>query len=155
MIVKHGSVFFQKRLDYAENSSFSALYLDGVKVGFIIEDEPRNVKVAKETRIWAGDYELKINKQDTPLTLKYRAKYPWFKYHIEIAGVKGFSGIYIHVGNTEKDTDGCLLLNNKVAIKGNEYVGEESTVLFEQFYKAVYPVLERGDRVYWMIKNEK
>src|SRR5690606_2699229 len=48
---------------------------------FVIEDEYREVKVKGETRIPAGRYELKIRKQDTPLTLKYRKRYPeWFQY---------------------------------------------------------------------------
>jgi len=79
---------------------------------YTLEDESRDVKMSGETRIPAGVYELGINAADTPLTLKYRKKYSWFKYHIEVKNVPGFKGIYIHVGNVDDNTDGCILLGD-------------------------------------------
>src|SRR5688572_13804843 len=79
---------------------------------YTLEDEQREVKQSGETRIPTGFYELKVLKSDTPLTLKYRAKYPWFKHHIEVTNVKGFKGVYIHIGNKDEDTDGCILLGD-------------------------------------------
>lgn len=123
---------------------------------FTLEDEKRDVKVKGETRIPAGQYELKINKEETPLTLKYREKYSWFKYHIELIGVPGFNKVYTHIGNTDKDTDACILQGdscNSNLLK-NGFIGE-STNAFHRFYDMVYPILEKGiEKVHIRIIDE-
>jgi len=65
---------------------------------FTMEDEYRDVKVMGETRIPAGFYKLGLRQEDTPKTIQYRQKYSWFKKHIEVLNVKGFTGVYIHIG---------------------------------------------------------
>jgi hypothetical protein len=106
---------------------------------YTLEDEAREVKVMKETRIPAGTYTVDVQKADTPLTLKYRAKYPWFKNHLEIKNVPGFTGIYIHLGNRDDDTDGCILLGD---VASNNIIGDgsisNSTIAFKRFYQSVY-----------------
>ena len=123
---------------------------------FTLEDEYRDVKVSGETRIPAGFYKLGLRKDDTPLTLKYRAKYPWFKHHIEILNVKGFTGVYIHIGNSERDTDACLLLGDAA---DNNSIGDgtitNSTVSFKRFYDIVYPHLLGGGVSTIEIRDEK
>lgn len=127
-----------------------------------IEDEHREVKVMNETRIPAGRYELKIHKEDTPLTVKHRAAYnkgyktPWFEYHIEITGIPNFSGVYVHAGNSEKDTSGCLLLddtaNNHIIEEG---AMERSIQAVKRFYDKVYPWLQEGKQVFLDIRDEQ
>lgn len=123
---------------------------------YTMEDEFRAVKVAKETRIPAGFYELGIRQEDTPKTLQYRAKYPWFKKHIEILKVPNFVGVYIHIGNYDEDTDGCVLLGD-TANNNNIGTGEVglSTNAFKRFYSEVFELLENGTKVFITIKDEK
>jgi len=149
--VTNDTLFTNKRLHHTKDSSLGLFMQDGDPIGFVIEDEPRVVKVMSETRIPAGTYQLKINQQLTPLTKKYRNKYPWFEYHIELEDVPGFTSIYIHIGNKESHTAGCQLLNSKAKIIDGEFQGEQSTVLFIKFYRAVYEALEKGYTVYYQI----
>lgn len=123
---------------------------------YTLEDEYRDVKVAKETRIPAGFYELCLQKNDTPKTLAYRAKYPWFKDHIEVTKVKGFVGVYIHIGNKDEDTEGCILLGD-TANNNNITTGEisSSTVAFKRFYETVYELLSKGNKIFLEIRDEK
>lgn len=127
-----------------------------------IEDEHREVKVMNETRIPAGRYELKIRREDTQLTLKHRAAYnkgyktPWFKFHIEVTGVPNFSGVYIHAGNSEHDTSGCLCPNdtaNNHIIEEGEM--ERSTQAVKRFYDKVYPWLEEGKQAFLDVRDEQ
>lgn len=126
-------------------------------MAYTLEDEYREQKVSKETRIPAGVYEVVINKADTDLTLKYRAKYaPWFKYHLMLKNVPGFQGIYIHIGNVDANTDGCILLgdsadNNTIA----PGTVSNSTMAFKRFYSEVYGLLEAGEKVHITIKDER
>ncbi len=122
---------------------------------YTLEDESREVKVSGETRIPAGVYELVINAADTPLTLKYRKKYIWFKYHIEIKNVPGFKGCYFHLGNSDDDTAGCVLVGDSA---DNNSVSEgmitNSTAAFKRFYDMVFPHLEAGNKASIEIRDE-
>ncbi len=122
---------------------------------YTLEDEQREVKQSGETRIPTGFYELKVLKSDTPLTLKYRAKYPWFKHHIEVANVKGFKGVYIHIGNKDEDTDGCILLGDNA---DNNVIGygsvSNSTQAFMRWYSKVYDYLESNGKAFLEIRDE-
>lgn len=117
-----------------------------------LEDEFRSSKVPGETRIPAGKYTVDIQKIETPMTIRYREKYPWFKNHLEIKNVPNFKGVYIHIGNTDADTDGCLLLGDNA---DNNIIGpgsiSNSTAAFKRFYESVYPHLP----VTLTIKDEK
>src|SRR5688572_15576827 len=114
--------FLLQRFSDNRSSTIGLLFKKGIPFPFecyTLEDEFRESKVSGETRIPAGTYKIVLQKNETPKTLQYRKKYPWFKHHVMIENVPGFVGIYIHIGNDDKDTDGCLLLgdsadNNKV-----------------------------------------
>lgn len=126
-------------------------------MSYTLEDEFREAKQSKETRIPAGFYEVVINQADTPKTLSYRKKYaPWFKYHLMLKNVPNFTGIYIHVGNTDEDSEGCILLgdsaDNNTVSPGNV---SSSTIAFQRFYKEVYGALESGQKVHIEIRDEK
>jgi len=106
---------------------------------YALEDQYQAVKVMKETRIPAGIYNVDIQKNITPKTEQYREKYPWFRNHIEIKNVKDFVGVYIHIGNTDEDTDACLLLGDSAdnnQITSGSIVN--STSAFKRFYESVY-----------------
>lgn len=119
---------------------------------YVLEDEYREQKRAFETRIPAGTYKIDIQQADTPLTLKYRTKYNWFKKHLEIKNVPGFVGVYIHIGNTDADSAGCLLLGDNA---DNNIIGpgaiSNSTAAFKRFYESVYDHLP----ITLTIKDEK
>jgi hypothetical protein len=128
-------------------------------LGFSCEDQKQNgPKLKGETRIPPGRYRLVLNKVETDLTLKYRKKYPWFKWHIMLQGVQGFAGIYIHIGNNDDDTDGCILMgdiaSNIVLTKNFAKAIQESTVSFERFYKEYTPLIEK-EEVYITVVDEK
>ena len=120
--------------------------------GYTLEDEFRDEKVMKETRIPAGTYTIDVQPADTALTLKYRAKYPWFKKHLEIKNVPGFMGVYLHIGNFDADTAGCILIGDNA---DNNTIGpgsiSNSTAAFKRFYESVYPHLP----ITLIVKDEK
>jgi hypothetical protein len=150
--------FILKRInDNGKSTIGNLFYENGRLFAFTLEDEHRDVKVMHETRIPKGTYELKIRKEDTPLTIKHRTSYgAWFKHHIEVTGIPNFSGVYVHAGNDETHTSGCLLLgdtllNNEVFEKNNLAT---STQAVERFYKLVYPAIEKGEKCVIEIQDE-
>ena len=71
---------------YSSNSDSTLGYwlFKGNWIADSLEDESRVDKVSKETRLRAGVWELKIRAVESKLTVKYRNRYDWFEYFIEI-----------------------------------------------------------------------
>lgn len=125
--------------------------------GWSLEDEYREDKISKETRVPAGKYEIIINPIDTSLTKKYQAKYNWFDKHLMLKDVPDFVGVYFHIGNTDADTAGCILLGDNT---DNNVIGpgsiSNSTPCFMRFYKELYPFLQiKGNNAFVTIRDEQ
>lgn len=108
------------------------LYINGKLFSNTIEDKDRGLtstmteaqikglKVYGETAIPTGTYDIDLNTvspkfKDRTWAKPYGGKLP------RLLNVKGYEGVLIHVGNTHKDTLGCLLvgLNTKVGMVTN------------------------------------
>lgn len=76
------------------------------------ESEIVSKKINNKTAIPYGTYNILMNVKSTRFS-NY-TKYPWTKKYLgmlpRLENVKGFAGVLIHVGNTEKDTEGCLIV---------------------------------------------
>jgi hypothetical protein len=117
-----------------------------------LEDEYRKIKVMKETRIPEGKYKLGIQHTITDMTDRYlndkRLK-PWFERHIEVKDVPNFNGVYIHIGNDDEDTAGCILLG---IWDGKSSMISSSVLTYKKFYLKYYPLLKGGKEIYINIK---
>jgi len=111
-------------------------------IGHTLEDEHRDDKLSGETRIPAGRYELKIRKVDSPLTEKYRKRYSYFKYHIELQDVPNFKYIYVHPGINEHWTDGCILLSDGPQTINGEHSLSGSAETWKRWYLECYNHLD-------------
>jgi hypothetical protein len=101
-----------KRLFDNGNETIGILYY-GDDFSYTLEDEHREKKLTGETRIPCGIYEIKFRKVLSPLTKKYRERYSFFKWHLELQKVPNFTHIYIHTGRLESHTDGCILVGHE------------------------------------------
>ena len=105
---------------------------------YTLEDEQRDVKVWGETRIPAGTYKLGL-RTEGGFHNKYLSKYgaDFHKGMIWVLDVPGFEYILWHVGNTDENTAGCLLLGNTQTsnlVNKDGFVGNSVDA-----YKLVYP----------------
>lgn len=154
--------FSQQRIHHNDKYSIAFLTNDVDSFNsFVVEDPPRAVKIPGKTGIPSGTiYKLGIRKEDTPLTIKHRAAYnkpgdEWFKYHIEVLGVPGFSNIYVHSGLDADWTEGCVTPGYAFDLskpKAQQSLSMEAT---RDFYKIVYPLLEAGQTVLLEVLPEK
>lgn len=118
-----------------------------------LEDQYQDKKVLGETRIPMGRYEIKYRKVLSPMTERYRQRFPWFSWHLELQDVPEFQYVYIHIGNDDDDTEGCLLVGNGYLIRDKATL-LDSTKAYEALYKKVSPMLDDGERVFIEIYNE-
>jgi hypothetical protein len=111
--------------------------VDGTFVCFGLEDEYREEKVSKETRIPAGTYRVTLRTEGTHHS-KYLKRYPDFhKGMLHIKDVPNFKWILIHCGNTDEDTAGCLLVGSNISTEPGDMQITSSRAAYKRFYPMV------------------
>lgn len=130
-------------LRYSQNSDCSLGILrdkgSGKFLCYILEDEKRNHKVYGETRIDAGLYDVGV-RDVGGFHNRYLKRFGsgFHRGMLQIRNVPGFEYILFHIGNTDDDTAGCLLVgdsaNNPIIEDG--FIGHST-----QAYERIYPVL--------------
>jgi len=109
-----------KRLHRTEHSTIGELHIDGKFECYTLEDKEREVKIKSETAIPKGTYIVGI-------TLSNR-----FKRLLPILiNVPNFEGVRIHSGNSNHDTEGCILVGTT---RSEDYIGN-SRLAFEKLFK--------------------
>ena len=136
---------------FAENklSTLGRLLIDDKQFCYTLEDGYNAVKVVGQTRIPSGIYKLGMGPEDSPKTKVYRDKYDFFRRHIELQDVPNFTKVYLHVGNYVTDSEGCILLGATHFLNGDDpHTIGASVKTFTEFYKLVYPAIERGEEIF-------
>lgn len=88
-----------KRRWFKKPCTQGELFIDGTFYCYTLEDEVREKKIPGVTAIPYGTYKVVID---------YSTRFQ--KDMLHILNVPGFEGVRIHAGNTDKDTEGCILL---------------------------------------------
>jgi hypothetical protein len=125
------------RVAQGKESTLSQLYINGIFQCYLLEDKIRAQKIASETAIPIGEFELQINTWGGK-NVNYKKAFG--KFHegmIEIKGIQNFNYVYIHTGNTIKETAGCPLCGFGFQFIDGDYRVTQSVAA----YKMVYPKL--------------
>ena len=88
-----------KRLHKTSNSTIGELTIDGKFECYTLEDIERDIKIKCETAIPKGTYKVIINQSN-----RFKKLMPL------VLNVPNFEGIRIHPGNSNHDTEGCILV---------------------------------------------
>jgi hypothetical protein len=121
------------RFTSTKEETLGRLFIDGRQYCYTLEDEKRDIKVHGETRIPVGVYKLGL-RNSPHFSPKTGHDMLWVK------DVPGFNYILIHSGNTDKDTEGCLLVGS-IFEKKNERI----TILrSKEAYNLIYPIISEA-----------
>ena len=124
-----------------EDVTVSRVYVDGEFICHGLEDEYREHKVPGETRIPAGTYKIGMRRTGG-FHNRYTQKFGHFhRGMLHVLDVPGFTYILIHVGNYDRDTDGCLLLG-RADLKAMAVWQSKTT--YVKFYEMVIGEALRG-----------
>jgi len=130
-----------KRYHETKDFTIGKLFVDGVSYGETLEDEGRDVKVMHETRIPTGTYKIKLRTFGGHHE-KYKVKFPEsHKGMLWLQDVPGFKDILIHIGNTDDDSSGCILVGKDYA----NGVLKRSTMAYIDLYKKAAESAEKGE----------
>ena len=109
-----------KRLYKTENSTIGELTIDGKFECYTLEDKERVVKIKGETAISKGTYKVIINQSN-----RFKKPLPL------LLNVPNFEGVRIHPGNSNHDTEGCILVGQSIS---KDYISK-SRKAFEKLFK--------------------
>lgn len=134
-----------RRVLHDYHSTASVVYLDGEQICYGLEDEPRDEKVAGQTRIPAGTYKVKL-RTEGGFHQRYSKRFPDFhRGMLHVIGVPGFEWILIHCGNTHEHTAGCLLVGEDVNTTYGDMRLSSSVIAYEKLYRAVVDAATSDD----------
>jgi len=132
------------RITSDSDATLGTLWLDGVFFCFTLEDEYRQAKVPHETRIPSGRYQIRLQKSGR-IHERYAQRFPSLhKGTLMLQDVPGFSGVAIHIGNHDDDTDGCILVGMGAIVGQSETSITDSTRAYKNLYRAVYQPAQLG-----------
>ena len=136
-----------KRIAWCETYTIGHLYVDGVYVCDTIEDKDRGltqcmsqaviraIKRKGVTAIPTGRYRVTMDVRSPKFSQKkYERNYGFCDGYLpRLIDVPGYEGVLIHIGNTAKDTEGCILVGR------NTKVGKvlESRATFVKLYEMI------------------
>jgi len=144
---------FLKRFRHGQDSTLGLLSIENEFVCFTCEDQFQAVKIKGETRIPAGRYQVELRTSPSPMNKRYAQRFDFHKGMLWLQDVPGFTWVYIHVGNDDDDTDGCVLLGMDAYQTNNGGKVGRSIYAYSQLYPVIVEALEQGQDVYITIED--
>ena len=154
--IKKDILITLKRIELQEKRTFGKLIVNNEQIAFTIEDKVRDIKIQGKTAIPYGTYELslrtsprfsdsyyyssdfkKLITKEEFVKLRFKLDYQPHKM-MWLKNVKNdvmeFDFVLIHWGNTELDTEGCIIvgseMNTNSVLKSRlKYVGIYSNLV--------------------------
>ena len=134
------------RLKDDGTTTIGTIAINGKFACFSVEDANHDVKVAGETCIPAGTYEIKL-RNEGGMTKRYSAKYPFHEGMLWLQDVPGFEWVYIHTGNKASHSEGCLLVNDSCDSSTSAMSGGKSMVAYTRLYNKVIAAMNAGEQI--------
>jgi len=142
------------RIKSDKESTLSIITVDDVFVCFGLEDEERKNKIIGETRIPTGRYDVGV-KNHGGFHQKYAVRYgDMHQGMLQVLDVPNFTDILIHVGNTEKDTMGCLLVGEDAVSSQFPMRVNASVMAYKKLYPMVIQAAMRRELAIRYIDND-
>jgi len=152
-----------ERFSFKPDWTIGRLFVEDKHECYVIEDEIREEKVHGETAIPYGTYKL-----GTRMSPKFSGQYFWnpaankplitarefltgkfgkgYTPHelIWVLDVPNYQFILLHWGNTDDDTEGCLIVGNTIGLIGKQEAVLNSRLTYQDLYPRIYPLIKEG-----------
>ncbi len=97
-----------KRFSGADEATLGLIFVEGKFFCYSLEDQFNEPKVPGETRIPAGKYQIML-RAEGGMHKRYSNRFSFHKGMLWLQMVPGFTFIYIHTGNNDDHSEGCIL----------------------------------------------
>ncbi len=120
---------------------------------YVLEDQFNEPKIPGETRIPAGRYQIKF-RDEGGMIKRYKKRFDWHRGMLWLQDVPDFQYVYIHVGNKDDDTDGCLLVGDgQVSNIADRGMVTTSVVAYRRLYEMIAAELDAGEEVWIEVED--
>ena len=127
------------RKEFTQQSTIGELSVDGKFECYTLEDMVRPVKIKGMTAIPAGAYEVVVTFSE-----RFQRLLPL------LLNVPGFDGVRIHTGNTDLDTEGCILVGK---VKKKDAI-RSSKVAFDALFPKIQAAAQQ-EKIFIHISEER
>lgn len=150
------------RFVFKPDWTIGKVLVNNILDGYSVEDELRDVKIKGETAVDNGTYPL-----STRQSPKFSASFLWsdslkklieakekpkyisttdWKPHdlIWIKDTPRHELCLIHWGNTDDDTEGCLVVGGSMGVINGQEGVTGSKIYYKKLYEKVYPTIKNG-----------
>jgi len=154
-----------KRFSSGEESTLSGLFIEGKFshyappgserefICFLLEDQYQVLKVPEETRIPEGRYQIKL-RTEGGMHSRYTDRFSFHRGMLWLQDVPDFEWIYIHTGNTDDHSEGCLLTGDGAMQNVTEDGRVVSSVAaYTRLYEKVVAAILGGEEVWITIAD--
>lgn len=151
-----------ERFIFKPDWTIGRLFVNDDQKGYVVEDEIREVKLHGDTAIPYGTYKL-----GTRISPKFSSQFYWneakgklitakefatglfgkgYTPHelIWILDIPNFQYVLLHWGNTDDDTEGCLVVGNSVGMIGKQEGVLNSRITYQALYPQIFPLIKAG-----------
>jgi hypothetical protein len=112
-----------RRFSFLEKCTVGKLYIDDEDVSlYTLEPKVRDSKIMGQTAVPVGTYKVIVDYSN-----HFGRDLP------HILNVPNFDGVRIHPGNTDLDTEGCILLGKTWS--GGDFIGQSKEAFEEVFLR--------------------
>lgn len=145
-----------ERFAFGRDSTLGELLVDGVHECYTLEDERRVRKVPGETCIPEGIYPVML-RDEGGMHQRYDVRFTTLhRGMIWLRNVSNFQWVYIHIGNDDKDTDGCILVGrHPVVLPDGEFKVASSTEAYVALYRKILAAMDSGEIVLVRVKERQ
>jgi hypothetical protein len=120
---------------------------------YVLEDQFNEPKIPGETRIPAGRYEIEF-RDEGGMVKRYKKRFDWHGGMLWLQDVPDFQFIYIHVGNKDDDTDGCLLVGDgQVSNVIERGTVTTSVAAYRRLYEKIEAELDAAEAVWITLED--
>jgi hypothetical protein len=120
---------------------------------YVLEDQFNEPKIPGETRIPPGKYRIMF-RDEGGMIVRYKKRFDWHRGMLWLQMVPNFQYVYIHVGNKDDDTDGCLLVGDgqisNVIERGQVTT---SVAAYRRLYEKIAAELDAGEEVWITVED--
>ena len=120
---------------------------------YVLEDQFNEPKIPGETRIPAGKYQILL-RDEGGMVKRCKKRFSWHRGMLWLQMVPGFTYIYMHVGNKDDDTDGCLLVGyGQVSNVTEQGMVTTSVAAYRRLYEKITAELDAGEEVWITVED--